>query len=114
MRLLSRYDSLMSREQWHPTGEEGPKPLFELGQVVATPGALSTLAQAEVDPASLITRHVTGDWGDMVEEDKMANEEAVTYGHRVFSAYQLESGEKIWVITEWDRSYTTILLPDEY
>ncbi len=90
------------------------KPRFELGQIVATTGAAETLAQAEIEPLTLITRHVTGDWGDMVEEDKLANEEAVTYGHRVFSSYLLESGAKIWVITEWDRSYTTLLLPDEY
>lgn len=94
--------------------EPEKRPLFNLGQIVATPGALDTLARAEMDPLKLITRHVTGDWGDMVDEDKQANDEAVIHGDRVFSSYKLESGGKIWVITEWDRSCTTLLLPDDY
>ncbi len=96
------------------TREPQKPPLFPLGQVVATPGALEVLEHGEINPFSLITRHVTGDWGNMVEEDKQANQEALEQGNRIFSAYELENGQKIWVITEWDRSVTTILLPNEY
>ena len=57
---------------------------------------------------------MTGDWGELPEEDIAENERSVEQGLRVFSAYWLQTGTKIWVITEWDRSATTILLPDEY
>ena len=88
--------------------------LFPLGQIVATPGALDALQTTLQTPAEFLARHVTGDWGDMVEEDKQENEHALKYGNRLFSAYKLKDGTKIWVITEWDRSVTTFLLPSEY
>ena len=91
-----------------------PEPLFDLGQLVATPGALQALQGAEQHPAELLVRHVSGDWGDLVDEDKLENELAVAKGLRVFSAYKLSTGDKVWVITEWDRSVTTFLLPNEY
>lgn len=94
--------------------ESDPKPLFSLGKVVGTPGALQALEAAEQDPSELLTRHVTGDWGDLEDEDKEENELSVEKGFRIFSAYKLQSGVKVWVITEWDRSATTILLPEEY
>lgn len=94
--------------------QETPQPLFELGRVVATPGALDTLRQAGVDPLALLARHVTGDWGQLPEEDVEANREALAQGFRLLSAYPLETGERLWIITEWDRSATTILRPDEY
>jgi hypothetical protein len=94
--------------------EELPKPRFPLGQVVATPGALEALSHAEQDPLDLITRHVTGDWGDLEDEDKAENELSVGRNLRIFSAYKLASGGKLWVITEADRSATTLLLPSEY
>ena len=90
------------------------KPLFSLGQVVATPGALEALLEAEQEPVEFISRHVRGDWGNLVEEDKRENELAVEKGLRVFSSYETSKGQKIWVITEWDRSVTTLLLPSEY
>jgi hypothetical protein len=89
------------------------KPLFALGQTLATPGALETMQQLGVSPIALLTRHQRGDWGDMDKEDKHANDQALTLGDRIFSAYQLEA-VKFWVITEADRSATTILLPEEY
>lgn len=101
------------REPRDPEDSE-PKPLFELGQVVGTPGAIRALAEAEQEPIELLIRHVTGDWGDLPDEDKDENERSVKQGYRVFSAYKLDTGTKVWVITEWDRSVTTILLPDEY
>ncbi len=61
-----------------------------------------------------LLRHLTGDWGELCEEDKQANEAALKYHLRILSAYHLTDGTKIWLITEWDRSVTTILLPEEY
>ena len=98
----------------HFDEEDGPKPLFELGQIVGTPGALQELQEAEQNPIELIFRHVTGDWGDMPEEDMAENERSVANGLRVFSSYKLSTGSKVWVITEWDRSVTTILRPMDY
>ena len=87
---------------------------FPLGRVTATPGALRALEKAEQLPAEFLDRHVSGDWGDVPEEDKQENEFSVEHGFRILSAYTTSSGEKIWIITEADRSYTTILLPSEY
>lgn len=89
-------------------------PMFSLGQLLATPGALQSLQEAEQSPLELLARHVTGDWGDLEEEDKRENEFSVTNGFRILSAYKLSSGQRVWVITEADRSVTTILLPSEY
>ena len=94
--------------------ERGKEPLFDLGQVVGTPGALRALAEAHQPPIELLARHVTGDWGELADEDRGENERSVEQGLRVFSAYKLRTGVKVWVITEWDRSATTILLPEEY
>ena len=85
---------------------------FLLGEVVATPGALGILAPAELQDALL--RHVTGDWGDVDEDDRQANEQALADGSRLMSAYKSFQGEPFWIITESDRSSTCILLPSEY
>lgn len=98
------------------------KPLFELGQVVATPGAIDALARTDEHAAKYLARHLSGDWGDLGDEDKALNDRSVAnpkdrHGFctgRIFSAYRLSDGTKIWVITEDDRSATTILLPEEY
>ncbi len=90
------------------------KPLLALGQTVATQGALAAMQQLEVFPLALLSRHQRGDWGNLDEEDKQANEQALTCGDRVFSSYQVTEAVKLWVITEADRSATTILLPEEY
>ena len=90
------------------------EPLFGLGQIVATPGALQACAQAEVNPAEYLNRHVFGDWGDLGDEDKQANDLALEQGSRILSAYNLPTEERLWIITEWDRSATTLLLPLEY
>jgi hypothetical protein len=88
--------------------------LFPLGRIVATPGAIDLIRSAGEDllPA-LLERHRTGDWGDVPEEDARENEVAVRYGFRVLSSYRV-AGERLWVITEADRSATTLLLPSEY
>jgi hypothetical protein len=90
------------------------KPLFELGRVVATPGALDAMEYAEVFPQELLARHVSGDWGGVCEEDRKENELSVEKGFRILSSYRLDTGDKIWIITERDRSATTFLLPEEY
>ena len=88
--------------------------LFPLGAVVATPGALEALETAGHSPAEFLSRHAAGDWGEVGSEDRRANDEAVVNGERVLSVYRMKTGEKIWIITEADRSATTILLPSEY
>ena len=89
--------------------------LFKLGQVVATPGALRAIEESNVDTWSLLQRHVSGDWGCIPEEDRLENLLSVENGYRVMSSYPLnERGDKLWIITEADRSSTTFLLPDEY
>jgi hypothetical protein len=87
---------------------------FPLGQTMATPGALEALMRNEQSPSELMTRHVQGDWGDLCDDDRQSNERALEHGGRIFSAYVIEDGTKLWIITEADRSATTILLPEEY
>ncbi len=87
---------------------------FPLGQLVATPGALRVLQEAGQSPAEFLARHVQGDYGEVCEEDRRANDEALVSGERLLSAYRTRKGEKLWVITEADRSSTCVLLPQEY
>lgn len=87
---------------------------FPLGRTLATPGALETLETLGIEPSTLLDRHLACDWSDMDKEDQKSNREAVKNGSRVFSSYRLADDVKIWVITESDRSVTTILLPSEY
>jgi hypothetical protein len=93
---------------------QSQKPLFRLGQVVGTPGVLQAFEETGENTLEFLLRHVTGDSGDLCEEDKAENQLAIEQGPRTFSAYKLNNGTKIWVITEWDRSATTLLLPEEY
>jgi len=88
--------------------------LFPLGHVVATLGALATLQKAGKEPLAFLQRHARGDWGDLDPEDVQANELALRDGSRLFSAYQVTANVRLWIITESDRSYTTVLLPQEY
>ena len=89
-------------------------PRFPLGFIVATPAAQELLDDYQVSPQSLLSRHQLGDWGDLGDEDRESNEFAVKYGDRLLSSYRLSDTEKVWIITEHDRSVTTILLPDDY
>jgi len=86
--------------------------LFELGHIVATSNALATL-NAE-DLLSGLRRHATGDWGELCDEDRTANEQGLRAGERLLSAHLDRFGTRYWIITEWDRSATTILLPEDY
>ncbi len=88
--------------------------LFPLGQTVATPGALDALARTGTSPSVLLDRHQPGDWGDVDAEDWEANARDLIDGERLFSVYHLGDGTKLYVITEWDRGATTLLLPTEY
>jgi hypothetical protein len=97
-----------------------PKPLFALGQVVATPGALGAIIAEGENPFTYLAKHQSGDWSEMCQEDQAENRTAIRYEDdperrgRVLSAYHTPKGVKVWVITEHDRSVTTILLPNEY
>ena len=88
--------------------------LFNLGQIVATPGALQALEDSQQSAIEFLNRHVSGDWGELDAEDRKENELSLKEGFRILSAYILKSNQKIWIITEADRSSTTILLPEEY
>ena len=87
---------------------------FQPGRTVATPGALAALEASGEAPVGYLARHIAGDWGDVDEHDRRENELSLTHGFRLLSAYTLNSGTKIWIITEADRSATTVLLPEEY
>jgi len=87
--------------------------LFALGQVVSTPNALRFAEAEYIDLLALLVRHQSGDWGDVSEEDRESNEEALLMPLRIMSSYKF-SNDKIWIITEADRSVTTILLPSDY
>ena len=90
------------------------KPLFTTGTVYMTFGAKHELEQAGVAASDLLDRHVTGDWGDLDPHDTRANNRALKDGDRIISNYPIGDDVRIWIITEWDRSATTILLPSEY
>ena len=87
------------------------QPRFPVGMTYATPGALAL----EVDLTRYLHRHHCGDWGDeLCAEDKAANEQALKDGSRLLSCYRTPAGDRLYIITEWDRSMTTIMLPSEY
>ncbi len=88
--------------------------LFRAGVVVATPAALEALEEANEDPSVYLNRHLSGDWGDLEEFDKLQNESALENDCRILSAYHLKNGTHIWIITEADRSSTCLLLPSDY
>jgi hypothetical protein len=94
-------------------GESEMTPLFPMGRLVATPGAIAFCDQHMISMIALVRRHLRGDWGDLCDDDKKANDLALLHGSRILSAYVFTHG-KVWIITEWDRSATTVLLPSEY
>jgi hypothetical protein len=95
------------------------KPKFQLGRLLATPGALKALEESGQSPGFFLEKHVSGDWGEVNAEDKLANDQALVDGSRLLSAYRTLKGVKIWVITEATddqgrRAATTTILPSEY
>ena len=88
---------------------------FPPGQVVMTAGVDELVRQGRLNPSQYLRRHLSGDWGDLCDEDRRQNDAALKSGEdRLFSSYQVTRDLKLWIITEWDRSVTTLLLPDEY
>ncbi len=85
---------------------------FPLGRIVATPGVLGTVSNQDI--VRSLGRHQSGDWGDVCPPDREANDGSLTEAGRLFSVYHTTSGVKFWIITEWDRSVTTVLLPEDY
>jgi hypothetical protein len=85
---------------------------FSLGKVVATPNAVATIPRDQIIQA--LRRHQSGDWGTVCPEDQRANDDALVDGSRILSVYFVPHGLKFWIITEADRSITTILLPEDY
>lgn len=86
------------------------KPRFPLGRTVATAGAIAL----GIDLSHYLHRHHCGDWGDLCQDDKQVNENALIHGERILSCYQLPEGRKIYIITEWDRSSTCVMLSEDY
>ena len=90
------------------------RPGFRPGQLVMTPGVADLERQGKLFTAIYLRRHLNGDWGDLSDLDRRSNDTALKNGDRLFSAYQVTPTLRLWIITEWDRSVTTLLLPDEY
>ncbi|SCZ40025.1 MULTISPECIES: hypothetical protein [unclassified Pseudomonas] len=93
---------------------DSAKPWSEHGALVMTPGVDALMKTKRLDPFHYFGRHILGDWGDICDEDRQLNEDALQSGYRLMSAYDVEPGLRLWVITEADRTVTTILLPEEY
>ena len=98
----------------HGPGGRPARQRFDPGRLLSTPGAEAALYEAKQDFLPLLSRHLAGDWGDLCDEDRAANDRALEHGGRLFSSYELLGGTKLWCITEADRSATTFLLPSEY
>jgi hypothetical protein len=97
--------------------ENGPVPTppkFATGPILSAPGALEAFKRTGENPFTFLKRHVSGDWGELDDEDERENDRSVEQGYRILSAYRLGDGTRIWIITEADRSVTTLLLPEEY
>lgn len=104
----------MTNASNRPTPRPATSALFPIGELIATPGALSLLERHRINPLSLLGRHLQGDWGNVPDEDRAANDNAVALGNRILSSYPLGEQDKVWIISEHDRSSTCILLPSEY
>lgn len=89
-------------------------PKFLMGSIYITPGAIEALRSAYEAAEFYLLRHQVGDWGELCDEDKWLNNEALETGRRLLSAYDLSTGSRIWIITEANREITTILTPEEY
>jgi hypothetical protein len=108
----SERDQSTNAPKQSPTNARN-RPLFSLGRVVTTRGALDHFIKHGIHPMTYVFRHQRGDWGEVCPDDAHENELSVSNGYRVLSAYKV-SGERIWIITEWNRSSTTLSFPREY
>jgi hypothetical protein len=90
------------------------EPLFRFGALALSAGVDSLTRSEQLDPLIYLRRHLSGDWGDLDEKDLQSNDVAMIYGNRLLSSYRITPDQTIWIITEADRSLTTVLFPDEY
>lgn len=90
------------------------QPRFRAGRLLMTAGVNDLVQRGVFNPGPYLQRHLDGDWGDLCDEDRRSNDTALKNGDRLFSSYRITPDLKLWIITEWDRSVTTLLLPDEY
>ena len=105
--ILANADPAMPHSQQHPSCSS-----LSLGRLVATPNALAQVSFEEIVTA--LSRHAARDWGDVCPEDWRANEKASKHGFRILSTYHASAGMKFWIITEADRTLTTVLMPEDY
>lgn len=112
-KLVAKYPGIRTASSDQRSSTPRQVECFTLGQCYATAGVVQVLQGAELDPMTLVQRHHGGDWGDLCAEDVQANEAAIREGYRVLSAYTV-AGQKVYVITEANRSVTTVLLASEY
>lgn len=89
-------------------------PRFPHGRLVMTPGVRALIEETRLNVLTYLHRHLQGDWGDLCDEDRRANDAALRDDDRLLSSYTVSPTQKLWIITEYDRSVTTLLLPDEY
>lgn len=90
------------------------EPLFHMGRIVITPGAINALKKSGENGGEFLARHERGEWGIVCPDDQKRNNMALIEGERLVSSYALKSGAEMWIITEADRTVTTLLLPEEY
>lgn len=90
-----------------------PHPRFDAGQLVMTAGVDELVRQGRLNPSALLRRHLNGDWGDLCDEERRSNDAALKSGDRLHSSYRIAPDLTVWIVTEWNRSVTTLLLPDE-
>jgi hypothetical protein len=109
LRIMLRRESISS-------GLRRTDVFFEPGAMMMTAGVHTLIEKGLLNFHPYLNRHLRGDWGDICDEDKLSNEQALQYGERLCSAYEIDAGDekKLWIITERDRSVTTLLLPSEY
>jgi hypothetical protein len=112
VRVASEKQKQTYRKEF-PMQQNSKQAAFAPGQIVATPGALAALKKARQQAGEFLTRHVNREWGDLPEEDRKENEYSLEHGFRLLSAYRTNAGDRLWIITEADRSLT-LLLPEEY
>lgn len=107
---------IMLRDESYSLGMKAPEVFFEPGMLMMTQGVHALLEQGLLEAHLYLNRHLAGDWGDLCDEDRLSNQQALQHGERLFSSYDVNAGDekKLWIITERDRSVTTLLLPHEY